>query len=42
MEKFTGVEFAVKMMEAATEKSFSQIQKEFLILNFIPPHPNII
>lgn len=35
--------FAVKMMNAKSEKSFEMIQKEFLILKSLPEkHPNII
>ncbi|CAK94914.1 unnamed protein product (macronuclear) [Paramecium tetraurelia] len=42
-EGFNGQQYAVKMMDAKTEKSFSTIQKEFLILKSLPKqHPNII
>ncbi|CAD8132962.1 unnamed protein product [Paramecium pentaurelia] len=42
-ENYNGQQYAVKMMDAKTEKSFSTIQKEFLILKSLPKsHPNII
>ncbi|CAD8090312.1 unnamed protein product [Paramecium sonneborni] len=42
-EKFNGQFYAVKMMDAKTEKSFTTIQKEFLILKSLPKqHPNIV
>ncbi|CAD8070313.1 unnamed protein product [Paramecium primaurelia] len=42
-ENYNGQYYAVKMMDAKTEKSFSTIQKEFLILKSLPKqHPNII
>ncbi|CAD8177943.1 unnamed protein product [Paramecium pentaurelia] len=40
---YNGQYYAVKMMNAKTEKSFTTIQKEFLILKSLPnQHPNII